>query len=310
MNHNYASRHEFCKYATKSIMALMLLDCIADIPKLSFSCQTEFYQRMKMIDYGSFGDIFVVRSKSDKKTYAIKQIKYRGNLQNNSYIINEMVCLSKFDHRNIIKMHEILVNDHIVNIVMDYAENESLERYVADVESVDEKILHDIYSQILLGVQYCHHMDIAHKDLNPSNILLTKDLVVKIADFGIAVNCSDEDDNPILCTDYLGNVAYLPPEVLMETPFYPKPVDIWSLGILLLYLFYQDIPYKGFQDEVIDKELKERWTVFIQGKNVKGCERIVSVVEQCLAINPKLRTNISDLTRRWDKVSFTIRDES
>ena len=263
-----------------------------------------------MIDYGSFGDIFMVRSKSGKKTYAIKQIKYRGNLQQNSYIINEMVCLSKLDHRNIIKMHEILVNDQIVNIVMDYAENESLERYIADVESIDEKCLHDIYSQVLLGVQYCHHMDIAHKDLNPSNILLTKELTVKIADFGIAVNCSDEDGNPILCTDYLGNVGYLPPEVLMETPFYPKPVDIWSLGIILLYLFYQDIPYKGFQDEVIDKELKERWKMFVQSKNVKGSDRIVSVVGQCLAINPKLRTSISDLTRQWDKVSFTIMEES
>ena len=292
-------------------MALMPLECFADLPELSFTCHTEFYQRMKMIDYGSFGDIFVVRSKSQKKTFAIKQIKYRGSLQTNSYIINVMVCLSKLDHRNIIKMHEILVNDQIVNIVMDYAENESLERYVADVESVDENFLQNIYSQILLGVQYCHHMDIAHKDLNPSNILLTKDLIVKIADFGIAVNCSDLEGNPILCNDYLGNVAYLPPEVLMETPFYPKPVDIWSLGILLLYLFYQDIPYKGYQDEVIEKQLKEKWKVFIQDKdNVKGRDRIVSVAEQCLVITPKLRTNISDLTRLWDKVSFTIMGES
>lgn len=284
----------------------LLVETVEDIPEVSFDNHKKFYHRMKMIDYGSFGDIFMVRSKSGNKTFAIKQIKYRGDLQQNSYIINEMVCLSKLDHKNIIKMHEILVNDQIVNIVMDYAENESLERYIADVGSIDEKSRHSIYSQILLGVQYCHHMDIAHKDLNPSNILLTKELEVKIADFGIAVNCTEEDGSPILCTDYLGNVSYLPPEVLMETPFYPKPVDIWSLGILLLYLFYQDIPYKGFQDEVLHLQLQEMWKVFVQAKPIKDCERIVTVVEQCLAINPKLRTNISDLHRQWDKVSFTV----
>lgn len=288
-------------------MALMM-KFVDEIPEVSFNNHATFYKRMKMIDYGSFGDIFMVRSKSGNKTFAIKQIKYRGSLQHNSYIVNEMVCLSKLDHKNIIKMHEILVNDKIVNIVMDYAENENLERYIADVESISDQTLHNIYSQILVGVQYCHHMNIAHKDLNPSNILLTKELVVKIADFGIAVNCEDEEGNPLLCTDYLGNVGYLPPEVLMETPFYPKPVDIWSLGILLLYLIYQDIPYKGFQDDVIDMQLKEKWKDFTQERTIKDAEKIVSVVEHCLAINPKLRTNISDLTRQWDKVSFELRN--
>ena len=282
----------------------LMIKTVEEIPEVSFNNHAVFYKRMKMIDYGSFGDIFMVRSKSGNKTFAIKQIKYRGSLQENSYIVNEMVCLSKLDHKNIIKMHEILVNDKIVNIVMDYAENESLERYIADVETVSDHTVHKIYPQILLGVQYCHHMDIAHKDINPSNILLTKDLVVKIADFGIAVNCSDKDGNPLMCSDYLGNVSYLPPEVLLETPFYPKPVDIWSLGILLLYLVYRDIPYKGFQDDVINMQLNETWKDFVKQKSVT--ERIIHVVEQCLVIKPNLRTNISDLTRQWDKVSFGI----
>ena len=282
----------------------LMTKTVDKIPEVSYKNHEVFYRRMKMIDYGSFGDIFMVRSKSGNKTFAIKQIKYRGRLQENSYIVNEMACLSKLDHKNIIKMHEILVNDKIVNIVMDYAENESLERYIANVDDVNDKIVHAVYSQVLLGVQYCHHMDIAHKDLNPSNILLTKDLVVKIADFGIAVNCLDKDGNPLLCTDYLGNVAYLPPEVLLETPFYPKPVDVWSLGIILLYLVYQAIPYRGFQDDVIHMQLKEKWKDFAEQKPVS--ERIINVVEQCLIIKPKLRTNISDLTRQWDKVGFGI----
>ena len=257
-----------------------------------------------MIDAGNFSDIFTVRTKSGNKTLAVKQMKYRGSLLENTDIVNEMICLSRLDHTNVIKMHEILMNDQIVNIVMDYAENESLANYIASATSVEDETVHEVYSQILLGVQYCHHMDIAHNDLNPANILLTKELVVKIADFGLAVRCSDKDGSPLSCTEYLGNVSYQPPEVLLETPFYPKPVDIWSLGMILLYLVLHDIPYKGFQDDVIDMQLKEKWRDQMQQAGVKYSDRITSIVEQCLIINPQLRKSASDIKRQWDKTKL------
>ena len=146
------------------------------------------YHVLEMIDYGSFGDILKVKDDAKNKIYALKQIKYKGNFHDDPYIINEIYCLTHLKHKNIILMHEIIVDECEINIVMEYAENENLERYVVehDLEFVTK---YKIYSQVLQGVEYCHSMGIAHRDITPGNILLTNDMVVKLADFGLAVKC-------------------------------------------------------------------------------------------------------------------------
>ena len=76
-----------------------------------------------------------------------------------------------------------------IGIIMEYAENENLERHLLANKDMECHIKYKIYSQVLHAVEYCHSMDVAHRDLTPANILLTKDLVVKIADFGLSVKC-------------------------------------------------------------------------------------------------------------------------
>lgn len=149
------------------------------------------YEIIEMIDYGSFGDILKVRSSEHNIVYAMKQIQFRGHAHDDPYIISEIYCLTKLNHQNIIRLHEIFIDAADVHIVMEYAENENLERYVCSNKRLEFHQKYKIFSQILEGVRFCHAMDIAHRDLTPTNILLMKDLVVKIADFGLAVKCSD-----------------------------------------------------------------------------------------------------------------------
>lgn len=147
------------------------------------------YNVLDMIDYGSFGDIFKVKSESDNKTYAMKQIKFRNNFQEDPYIMSEIYCLTHLKHKNIILLHEIVIHVNELHFIMEYAVNENLERYLVEHSDMDFHQRYKIYSQVLQGVQYCHSMDIAHRDLTPANILLTEDMVVKLADFGLSVKC-------------------------------------------------------------------------------------------------------------------------
>ena len=147
------------------------------------------YKVTEMIDYGSFGDIFKVRTLSDNMTYAMKQIKFRKDFRSDPYIMNELFCLTHLKHKNIILLHDIIVKDNEINLIMEYAANESLEKYLEDNADLEFHIKYKIYAQILKGVQFCHDNGVSHRDLTPSNILLTDELVVKIADFGLAVKC-------------------------------------------------------------------------------------------------------------------------
>lgn len=149
----------------------------------------EFYDILEMIDYGSFGDIFKVQSESDNKIYAMKQVKFRNHFQDDPFIMSEIYCLTHLKHKNIIKLHEIVIDVNELHFVMEYAVNENLERYLSEHPDMDFHQKYKIYSQVLQGVKYCHSMDVAHRDLTPANILLTEDMVVKLADFGLSVKC-------------------------------------------------------------------------------------------------------------------------
>ena len=155
----------------------------------NFDLYVDGYSLLAMIDYGSFGDVFKVVNQSNKQIYALKQIRYKRDFRDDPYIINELYCLTHLSHKNIVKLNEIVIEEGEINIIMEYASNENLERYLVHNRTVEPHQKYKIYSQILEGVKYCHSMDIAHRDLTPSNILLTADMVVKIADFGLAVRC-------------------------------------------------------------------------------------------------------------------------
>ena len=147
------------------------------------------YDILEMIDYGSFGDIYKVKNEKDNKTYAMKQVKFRNNFHDDPYIMNEIYCLTHLKHKNIIALHEIVVDVGELHFMMEYAANENLERYLSDHKDMDFHQRYKIFSQVLQGLRYCHSMDVAHRDLTPANVLLTEDLVVKLADFGLSVKC-------------------------------------------------------------------------------------------------------------------------
>ncbi|KAH3817431.1 testis-specific serine/threonine-protein kinase 2-like [Dreissena polymorpha] len=259
-----------------------------------------------MIDYGSFGDIFKISpSKGEKKIYAMKQIKYRGDFRDDAYIMSELYCLSRLKHRNIIALHDIVIGVNEINIIMEYAANENLQRYLLSHKDMPRGQKYDIFTQVLQGVMYCHSMEISHRDLTPVNILLTDDLVVKIADFGLAVKCISDAGSLLLCTDYIGTASYLPPEVLSQQPFLPKPVDVWSLGTLLIFIICLEVPYKGFQDDILAQQIKESWVDFIEIKSqafdCRVPEEIVCLLRQCLRINAIDRINIDEMLCKWDK---------
>lgn len=85
--------------------------------------------------------------------------------------------------------------------------------------------------QLLLGLKHCHENGVLHRDIKTSNLLLSKDGVLKIADFGLATSFDPARTQPM--TSQVITLWYRPPELLLGATFYGVAVDLWSAGCIL-----------------------------------------------------------------------------
>lgn len=126
---------------------------------------------------------------------------------------------------------------------MEYCDDGNLQSYLKKLrdnnEFNEQKIL-DFFYQITTGFDYLHKLNIIHRDIKPDNILVDNG-IAKIADFGLSI-ALDDDKN--IATTFVGTRITMAPEVLNRDP-YTNKVDIYSLGVLLYYMFYGVFPFKG-----------------------------------------------------------------
>ena len=147
------------------------------------------------------------------------------------------------------------------------------------------------------GLQFLHSQNIIHRDLSSNNILLTKHLVAKISDLGMARGMAKVI--PPGLQKYMqapGTVVFMPPEALSVNPQYGKPIDIFSVGCVCVHVISMEwpIPLDQVVNNVILSEAQRRERYFTKMVNYPSVEQLV---KQCLQDNPEQRPVIEEVTR-------------
>jgi len=200
---------------------------------------SHFYTIQHLLGKGSYGKVYMMQSKADKKTYAAKVISKNQmitRLLGLDTLYTEIKNLRKVNHPNIVKLKEVFETPSSIYLIMDYVEGEELKTYLQTKGKFTEEDCVPIMKNILETVHYLHENKIIHRDLKLENILIPSNTTseIKLIDFGLSVDLTE-------CREAKrgGTPGYIAPEVLKaeasRIQVDPK-CDMFSLGCLFYRL--------------------------------------------------------------------------
>ncbi|KAI8376625.1 kinase-like domain-containing protein [Choanephora cucurbitarum] len=192
----------------------------------------------KTLGIGSFAVVKKCVHRSTGQPYALKIILKKAIAD----------IMKQVRHPNIVSMHQLYESKDAVYIVTDLASGGELFQQLLKKGSYTEKDASSLTRQMLQGLHYLHERDIVHRDMKPENLLFqtTADQAnLMITDFGLSKILRAQDD---ILTTACGTPGYVAPEVLLQTG-HNKPVDLWSVGVILFTLLSGYTPFWG-EDQV------------------------------------------------------------
>ena len=201
---------------------------------------------LSTIGEGSFGKVFLVSHNKTKSKYAIKRISKldKNNQEGKTYFKREIEIMYKIHQSNIVRLFNHFEDNEYCYFVMEYIENGNLFEQPAwkNNKCFPSSDVAKIIKEIICAVYYLHNMDppIIHRDIKPENVLIDKNGVAKLTDFGWS---NYVDSNEVRRT-YCGTPVYLAPEMIKEIG-HDEHLDIWCIGVLLFELLTGNVPFKG-----------------------------------------------------------------
>jgi len=244
------------------------------------------YSKEKLIGKGAYGEVYLVKHNITGAIRAMKIIDKNNEEEEltDEEILNEINILKKIDHPNIVKLFEFYSNKSKYYLILEFCEGGNLNQFLNENKLSEFHVIYIMF-QILSAMNYCHNMNILHRDLKPDNILIKKsefDLCrVKICDFGTSHIFKKGEKQK----EAIGTLNFMAPEVLKEK--YNQKCDLWSCGVVMYILLTGRNPFVGRDDvEVIRKILSNSYDKNLIKKYNK-CT--IDLLSKLLEINPKKR---------------------
>ncbi|KAA1476014.1 kinase-like protein [Dentipellis sp. KUC8613] len=145
-----------------------------------------------------------------------------------------------------------------------------------------------IFAQVVEAVHYLDSQGVSHCDIKDENILVDKDLRVKLVDFGSAVVVDPTEPRPYY-TLFFGTTAYAASEVLQKKPYQAPPVEIWTLGVLLSYLLTGASPFPTERDAIAGR------VVLSVSTSSQIPSLATDLMLRCLEPEPEKRADIGEV---------------
>lgn len=277
------------------------------------------YTIVRKIGKGAYGEVY--DTKLDDKMYAVKQQQAKGHgigTGISTTVLVEADILTRFRHPNLIELKEVFFERGKTHI------NYVLTKEDCSLRTIPPQspaIVISLVSQLLNVVNFLHQQHIIHADIKQENILLTKkgdSYQLRLADFGLAQYDQDQTKSIFVQTFW-----YRAPEIFTKIDNYGKPIDIWSIGIVLRELLVgkplSDSKIENTYFETIKSLLGVPANISAEIHRSATPSRLaqweptmlqeyIKIVERCLVYEPSGRATISELLQSPLFSNFTLLD--
>ncbi|XP_008525425.2 PAS domain-containing serine/threonine-protein kinase isoform X1 [Equus przewalskii] len=247
------------------------------------------YSTLSPLGSGAFGFVWTAVDKEKNKEVVVKFIKKEKVLEDCwiedprfGKVTLEIAILSRVQHANIIKVLDVFENQEFFQLVMEkHGSGLDLFSFIDHHPSLDEPLASYIFRQLVSAVGYLRSKSILHRDIKDENIVIAEDFTIKLIDFGSAAYL----ERGKLFYTFCGTIEYCAPEVLMGNPYRGPELEMWSLGVTLYTLIFEENPFCELE-ETMEAAINPPYLV---------SEDLMKLVSGLLQPVPEQRTTLEKL---------------
>ena len=249
------------------------------------------YEILEEVGRGAMGIVYRARQLSLDRVVALKVLNPR--LANDAHytgrFLRETRLAGRITHPNVIAVYDAGHDKSVWYLAMEFVEGRTLADRIREEGHLEESEAIHVAEQIASALVQAHALGILHRDVKPSNIILSRSGLAKLADLGLAKRVAGGDPALTHSGVVVGTPAYMAPEQCRGAERADGRVDIYSLGATLYHMIAGHPPYVGDNDlQVIHMQL-EAPLPRLAGQNPSVSRRTCSVVERMLAKDPSQR---------------------
>ena len=247
------------------------------------------YQITQLMGFGGMGAVFKAYDHQSKKWVALKIIN--PQLLTQPDLIQqfklEAEAATGLNHHNIAQLFYVGAYQNIPYYTMEFIEGKSFAEILKEKGRIAGTSCLNYLYQICDGLEYCQYNGVIHRDIKPANLMISKDGIVKVVDFGLAM-VLQEGSRSQEADQILGTPKYISPEA-GTTKILDHRSDIYSLGATFYHMLAGEPPFNASTPmELLQKHINEP-LIPLNERNPFVPELVSDIISKMLEKNPKQR---------------------
>lgn len=217
------------------------------------------YEVVREIGAGGMGVVYEAFDQGLERTVAVKKMRteIRKDERERERFLSEARTVAKMRHPNLVEIYSIEEAGDDAYLIFEFVEGRTLTELVSEKGRLTLPEALVLFEGICSALDYAHARGVVHRDLKPSNIMIDKDGVPKVMDFGVARQAKDAMTRLSMTNTVCGTPAYMAPE--QEQGVVGRAVDIFALGACLYELLTGVVPFDGTAGAALMSKLEGKY---------------------------------------------------